>query len=182
MASKYTVYDTLRKRLNTDGFHTRGKYKQFGHPGKTATYLCDLYFKFNGVVSAHDLISYEIIREGQTIEFLSLLVRYKYLTWDMDENVKLGRHRYQTYASINLADLINKERGEEAATKKEVASLSHEVQALRDECSAHRQELIEMKEKFADHDRCLRKIINHYDPPVTEDKVKEYMNWSKEES
>jgi len=165
MSSQYSIYKTLSKRISRNGFNKKGLNRRFPNNGAIATYLCDLFLKLDGIVGAFDLVRYGIIKEGQTIEFLDLLVKYKYITWDMEGNVKCGRHRYQTFSFEQLSDLLNKEQGQQVATKRDVIAL--------------RQEIAELNTKYMAHDKCIRKLIEFYDPPVTEEKVNNTLKWSK---
>lgn len=156
MERRFSIYPTLNLRLKRGGFCKTGIYKKFCNYGCLTNYLCYLFLQSNGIVRRHDLLIYKIFskEEALTNELLNCLVKAKFIKWDMEENIKNGFDRYQVFASIKLADLIDKESGEQKATKKEFLTLKQEINNLT---------------------KAVKRIIEKFDPPCTEEKINNYL-------
>lgn len=154
MSSQYKIYNSLHLRLRRAGFHSKGLYSQFSAAHLT-NYLCFLYIKKNGVVYKEDLIKYKIIHnnENTTNELLKFLVKTNFILWDINENKEKNLKIYQTFASIKLIDLIEKEVIGEKSTKKDIAILQSEIESLK---------------------KVIIGLISIFDPPVNQDKIKKY--------
>lgn len=155
MVSKFDIYKSLNMRLKRAGFTRDGLNKKFPNNGHICTYLCDLFLKMDGIVRRQDLVDYGIIHatDHTTNAFLEALVKTRFISWDMEENTVRGCKHYQVFAHVRLADLIEREKVGERVTKVEFQKLKSRTEGL---------------------ENCIRKIIEKFDPPCTDEKFTGY--------
>ncbi len=156
------------------GFCKKGKHSRYFFYGTITKYLCHLFIELkdgkNGVVTRKDLEYFGILEfeRGSVNDFIKCLVEAKMVTWDAAQNKLDNLQYYQVFAFGKLALLIEKEKGEEKATKKELLVAKQENTFLS-------YKIDEIQKTLNEHAECIKMLIKEHNPPYTDDKLKHYL-------
>lgn len=156
------------------GFCKKGEYSKYHFYGIITKYLCHLFIELkdnkNGVITRSDLEKFGILEKdkGNVNDFTNHLVKAKILSWDGPQNKINKMHFYQVFAFGKFAGLIEKEKGEEKATKRDLLIARQENTFLN-------YKIDEIQKTLNEHAECIKMIIKEHNPPYTEDKLQHYL-------
>jgi hypothetical protein len=173
---KYAIYKTLESSLRRDNIEK---------PGVVATLLLETFLEDGGQLRASKAIARDLCIEGRFSYWRKQMIEKRWLTWNSSQD-----HKGKYFSGEKLISYLNREKinSQNIFTEIELRPLKESINSKADS-----SELTRMKKELDEKDRSLeakthalekrtvqlertvKRLIEVVDPPVTEEKIKNYL-------